>query len=56
MGREVAAEVHVFGCTECPRVSSAFATGGRPYRVDDHELDEPPQLAFYCLSVLARIR
>jgi hypothetical protein len=29
-------------------VSSAFATGWKAYRVDDPELDESPQLAFYC--------
>lgn len=48
MGSEVGSEVHIFGCAECPRVSSAFATGWRAYRVDDPEEDEPPRLAFYC--------
>lgn len=49
MGSEAgAAEVHVFGCAECPRVSSAFATGWKAYRVDDPQEDEAPQLAFYC--------
>ena len=41
-------EVHIFGCAECPRVSSALATGWKAYRVDEPELNEPPRLAFYC--------
>jgi hypothetical protein len=48
MGREVESEVHVFGCAGCPRVSSAFATGWKAYRVDDPEEGEPRELAFYC--------
>ena len=33
--------VHVFACMECPRVSSAFASGWKAYRIDDPERDEP---------------
>lgn len=47
-GQETTSDVHVFGCAECPRVSSAFATGWKAYRVDDPEEDEPAALAFYC--------
>jgi hypothetical protein len=54
MGNEVGAEVHVFGCAECPRVSSAFATGWKAYRVDDPEEDDPPELAFYCPTCAER--
>jgi hypothetical protein len=35
-------------------VSSAFANGWRAYRIDDPELREPPQLAFYCPSCARR--
>jgi hypothetical protein len=48
MGSEVESAVHVFGCAECPRVSSAFATGWKAYRVDDPQDDGPPGLGFYC--------
>jgi hypothetical protein len=41
-------DVHVLACVECPRVSTATATGWRAYRTDDPELDEPPTLSFYC--------
>jgi hypothetical protein len=51
---DVGAEVHVFGCAECPRVSSRFATGWKAYRVDDPELDEEPSLAFYCRECARR--
>jgi hypothetical protein len=44
----IGTDVHVLACVECPRVSSAHATGRRAYRVDDPELDESPALAFYC--------
>ena len=36
------------------RVSSAFASGWRAYRIDDPELDERPQLGFYCPSCARR--
>jgi hypothetical protein len=45
-------DVHVFACVECPRVSST--SGWRAYRIDDPELDEPPQLGFYCPSCARR--
>jgi hypothetical protein len=49
VGSEVhGSEVHVLGCARCPRVSSAFATGWKAYRVEDRELGEPARLAFYC--------
>lgn len=48
MRSEVGSDVHILGCAECPRVSSAFATGWKAYRVDDPEEDEQPTLAFYC--------
>ena len=35
-------------------MSSAFAGGWKAYRIDDAELDEPPQLAFYCPSCARR--
>jgi hypothetical protein len=41
-------DVHVLACAECPRVSTAHARGWRATRIDDPELGEPPQLAFYC--------
>jgi hypothetical protein len=52
--RESNFDVHVFACAECPRVSSAFAAGWRAYRTDDPELDEPPELAFYCPNCARR--
>lgn len=54
MGSEVEYMVHIFGCAECPRVSSALATGWKAYRVDHPEEDEPPQLAFYCSDCARR--
>jgi len=50
MEREPAtgADVHVLACAECPRVSSVSARGWKAFRTDDPELDEPPQLSFYC--------
>ncbi len=51
---EVGSDVHVFGCADCPRVSSASATGWTASLVDDWEFDEP-QLAFYC-PVCSRLR
>jgi hypothetical protein len=51
---EVDFEVHVFGCVECPRVSSASARGWKAYRVDDPEEDTPPQLGFYCPNCARR--
>ena len=52
--RESSFDVHVFACVECPRVSSAFASGWKAYRIDDPELDEPPQLGFYCPTCARR--
>jgi hypothetical protein len=46
-------DVHVFACAESPRVSTAFASGWKAYRIDDPELDEPPQLAFTAQAVAA---
>ena len=50
MEREPAtgAYVHVLACAECPRVSSVSARGWKAFRTDDPELDELPQLSFYC--------
>ena len=47
-------DVHVLACAECPRVSSVSARGWRAYRTDDPELEEPPELAFYCPQCAAR--
>ena len=41
-------DVHVLACAECPRVSSVSARGWKAFRTDDPELDELPQLSFYC--------
>jgi len=46
--RRTSGDVRVFGCAECPRVSSVSARGWKAYRVDDPEQDGPPQLAFNC--------
>ena len=52
--REPNLDVHVIACVECPRVSSAFASGWKAYRIDDPELDEAPQLGFYCPTCARR--
>ena len=41
-------DIHILACVECPRISTVTARGWKAYRADDPELDEPPQLAFYC--------
>jgi hypothetical protein len=46
--RRTSGDVRVFGCAECPRVSSASARGWRAYRVDDPDEGGPPEIAFYC--------
>jgi hypothetical protein len=46
--RRTSGDVRVFGCAECPRVSSVSARGWKAYRVDDLDEDGPPELAFYC--------
>ena len=52
--RETSQDVHVLACVECPRVSSVSARGWKAYRVEDPDLNEPPQLAFYCPECAAR--
>lgn len=48
MGGETSFEVHVFGCAECPRVSSPSARGWRAYLLEDPDEHESPQLEFLC--------
>jgi hypothetical protein len=52
--RGTTSEVHIFGCVACTRVSSAFATGWRAYRIDDPDEDESPRLDFFCPSCARR--
>ena len=48
--RRTSGDVRVFGCAECPRVSSVTARGWKAYRldVDDEDEDELRELVFYC--------
>ena len=41
-------------CVECSTPSGGRWTGWRAYRVDDPEVNEPPQLAFYCPTCALR--
>ena len=46
--RRTSGDVRVFGCAECPRVSSVSARGWKAYRVSAARSTEPPRLAYYC--------
>jgi hypothetical protein len=47
--RRISGDVRVFGCAECPRVSSVSARGWKAaYRVVDPDEGGPLELAFYC--------
>jgi hypothetical protein len=37
-------------CARCRKLSSGYWVGWRAYRSDDPELDQPPALAFFCLT------
>jgi hypothetical protein len=41
-------------CQECRVFSDHHATGWRGYRVDDPDMSEPPELAFYCPACATR--
>ncbi len=41
-------------CVECGTASGPRWAGWRAYRVDDPEIAEPPQLAFYCPDCATR--
>ena len=45
--RRTSGDVRVFGCAECPRVSSVSARGWKAYLVGGTE-HEPRTLAYYC--------
>ena len=38
----------MFGCAECPRVSSVSARGWKAYRVADPDEGGQPELLFVC--------
>jgi hypothetical protein len=46
--RRTSGDVRVFGCAECPRVSSVSARGWRAYRVTDPDEGGQPELLFIC--------
>jgi hypothetical protein len=46
--RRTSGDVRVFGCAECPRVSSVTARGWRAYRVADPDEGGQPELLFIC--------
>jgi len=48
--RRSAGDVRVFGCVECPRVSSVSARGWKAYLNEDPDEVEEPEVAFYCPS------
>ena len=48
VGGEVSYEVHVFGCAECPRVSTASARGWKAYLIDDPDEEDSPKVEFLC--------
>ena len=41
-------------CVECGRLSGPYWIRWRAYRVDDPELEEAPEIAFYCASCADR--
>lgn len=46
--RRSSGDVRVFGCAECPRVSSVSARGWKAFRVSDPDENEQPELLFLC--------
>ena len=44
----VSAALSVMRCAECESVADDTARGWTGFRADDPELNEPPQLAFFC--------
>ena len=46
--RRTSGDVRVFGCAECPRVSSVSARGWKAYRVVDPDEGGQPELLFVC--------
>ena len=48
VGGEIGYQVHVFGCAECPRVSSPSARGWKAYIVDDPDEYDSPKVEFLC--------
>ena len=46
--RRIAGDVRVFGCAECPRLSSVSARGWKAYRVADPDEGGQPELLFIC--------
>ena len=46
--RRTSGDVRVFGCAECPRVSSVSARGWKAYRVADPDEGGQPELLFIC--------
>jgi hypothetical protein len=46
--RRTSGDVRVFGCAECPRVSSVGARGWKAYRVADPDEGGQPELLFIC--------
>jgi hypothetical protein len=41
-------------CAECGKLSSGHWVGWGAYRTEDPEIDEPPELAFYCPQCASR--
>lgn len=46
--RRTSGDIRVFGCAECPRVSSVSARGWKAYRVADPNEGGQPELLFLC--------
>jgi hypothetical protein len=46
--RRTSGDVRVFGCAECPRVSSVSARGWKAFWVADTDEGWPPALLFVC--------
>jgi hypothetical protein len=46
--RRTSGDVRVFGCAECPRVSSVSARGWKAYRSEDPDEEGTAELVFYC--------
>ena len=46
--RRTSGDVRVFGCAECPRVSTAGARGWKAYRVTDPDEAGQRELLFVC--------
>lgn len=51
--RRTSGDVRVFGCTDCPRVSSVSARGWKAYWLEDLDEDGHVELAFYCPACAA---